>query len=77
MDILKEIDQVLEEVNLVNRILPEDINVPRIPRIVLNRTHLFETLNEREFIDRFRLSKSSVLIVLQKIEAALEYTSNR
>jgi len=47
------------------------------PRLIRDRSNFFELYDEREFVERFRLSKVSTLALLTKVEDALEYPSNR
>ncbi|XP_022172347.1 uncharacterized protein LOC111035137 [Myzus persicae] len=55
----------------------DDIFVNRRPRFIKERTNDFENLDELDFVTRYRLSKKSVLHVLEQIEDQLEYSSNR
>jgi len=55
----------------------DDILVNRRPRFIKERTNDFENLDELDFVTRYRLSKKSVLHVLERIEDQLEYNTNR
>lgn len=47
------------------------------PRWFKERSNYFEDYDDLDFITRFRLSKTSVLNLLTKIEHRLEYASDR
>ncbi|XP_008185493.1 putative nuclease HARBI1 [Acyrthosiphon pisum] len=55
----------------------DDIFVNRRPRFIKERTNDFENLDELDFVTRYRLSKKSVLHILERIEDQLEYNNNR
>ncbi|KAK7873710.1 hypothetical protein R5R35_013242 [Gryllus longicercus] len=47
------------------------------PRWVKERMDLFSNYDDRDFVTRFCLSKALALFLLKRIEADLEYTSDR
>lgn len=49
----------------------------RRPRWLRERAEDFDILDDRDFCMRYRLSKSTVLSILEKIEAHLEYETDR
>lgn len=49
----------------------------RRPRWIRERAEEFDNLDDRDFITRYRLTKLSVLSVLEKIEESLEYETDR
>lgn len=53
----------------------DDIFVRR-PRWIRVREEFFDTLDDLDFVTRFRLSKPTVLSVLESIEDKLEFPSN-
>lgn len=52
-------------------------NIVKRPRIYKERRKYFEEYDDVDFCTRFRLSKESVLDVLELIEDKLEYPSDR
>lgn len=55
----------------------EDIVIPNRKRIFKHRINYMEELDDIEFRMRFRLSKESVLLVLEHITEELEFLTNR
>lgn len=58
----------------------ELISNPRLftrPRIYRERPDYFTKYDEKDFFIRYRLSKDSVLFLLEQIEQHLEYPDNR
>lgn len=55
----------------------EEQFVVRRPRWIKERNNWFDDYDDEDFAMRFRLSKSSTLSVLAKIENNLEYISDR
>lgn len=51
--------------------------VDKIPRKIYIRQNIFENCSEEEFFRRFRLTKATTLVLLEKIEENLEYYHNR
>lgn len=49
----------------------------RRPRWIRERAEDFESLDDRDFITRYRLTKPTVLSILEKIEHQLEYETDR
>lgn len=52
-------------------------HVFRRPRIYRERPDFFAKYDDVDFFRRYRLSKESVLFLLEKIEVFLEFPSNR
>ncbi|XP_028039897.1 putative nuclease HARBI1 isoform X2 [Bombyx mandarina] len=52
-------------------------SVFRRPRLYRQRTEDFEKYDDKDFVFRYRLSKETVLFLLEKIEHLLEYKDNR
>ncbi|CAG4927190.1 unnamed protein product [Colias eurytheme] len=67
--------EFLENLDTVSTIF--DVNNHRRPKIYRKRPNYFESFDETDFFRRYRLSKSSVLYLLEKIEHALEFPDNR
>lgn len=53
----------------------EDLFVRR-PRWIRVREECFDTLDDKDFVTRFRLTKPTVLSVLESIEDKIEFPSN-
>lgn len=53
------------------------ISAVRRPRWIRERTEDFDNLDDHDFVTRYRLTKRTVLSVLEKIEGCLEYVSDR
>lgn len=53
------------------------MNRPRSLRYIAERTNLFETLPDKTFVRRFRLTKQTVSLLLQEIQHHLEFISTR
>lgn len=51
--------------------------VVRRPRWIREREVPFHGLDDKDFVTRFRLSKQTVLLVLQAIEDRLEFPTDR
>jgi len=49
----------------------------RRPRWIRERAEDFDSLDDRDFITRYRLTKPTVLSILAKIEHHLEYETDR
>lgn len=49
----------------------------RRPRWIRERAEDFDSLDDRDFITRYRLTKPTVLSILEKIERHLEYETDR
>lgn len=49
----------------------------RRPRVIKERRNYFDELDDIEFSTRFRLSKQSVLQVLERIEHQLEFNTDK
>jgi len=49
----------------------------RRPRWIRERAQEFHNLDDRDFITRYRLSKATVLSILDQIEESLEYETDR
>lgn len=49
----------------------------RRPRWIQERAQEFDDLDDHDFVTRYRLTKSTVLPVLEKIEESLEYKTDR
>lgn len=49
----------------------------RRPRWIRERAQEFDNLDDRDFITRYRLSKATVLLILEQIEESLEYETDR
>jgi len=49
----------------------------RRPRWIRERAEDFDNLDDTDFVTRYRLSKSTVLSILEKIENALEFETDR
>ena len=49
----------------------------RRPRWIRERTDDFDSLDDRDFITRYRLTKPTILSILEKIEHHLEYETDR
>ncbi|CAK1582627.1 unnamed protein product [Parnassius mnemosyne] len=54
-----------------------DINRSRRPKIYRKRPNYFNDFDEIDFFRRYRLSKSTVIYLLEKIEHILEFPDNR
>lgn len=54
-----------------------NVNHIRRPKIYRARPNYFEKFEDLDFFRRYRLSKSTVLFILEKIEHKLEYPDNR
>lgn len=60
-----------------------DINVyssdeePRRPKIVRLRPNFFEEYDNKDFFDRFRLTKPTVESIWEELEDILSYPTNR
>lgn len=54
-----------------------DINRSRRRKIYRKRPNYFNDFDEIDFFRRYRLSKSTVLYLLEKIEHFLEFPDNR
>ncbi|CAH0731046.1 unnamed protein product, partial [Brenthis ino] len=54
----------------------EYVHRPRRPRWIREREEHFDTLDDQDFVTGFRLTKSTVLSVLESIEDKLEFASN-
>lgn len=71
-DILDFLDQ-LDAIDTIENIN----NVFRRPRIYRERPDFFAKYDDVDFFRRYRLSKESVLFLLEKIKVFLEFPSNR
>lgn len=49
----------------------------RRPRLIRERAEDFDNLDDIDFVTRYRLSKSTVLSILEKIEDALDFETDR
>ena len=49
----------------------------RRPRWIRERAEDFDTMDDTDFVTRYRLSKLTVLSMLEKIEDALEFETDR
>ena len=57
--------------------IEQDVRVLRVlQHQVRLRINYFEELNENEFVNRFRLSKQSVTMLLNRIHDQLEHVTN-
>lgn len=54
----------------------EDEFIARRPRWIREREEHFDTLDDKDFVTRFRLTKPTVLSVLESIEDKLEFPTN-
>lgn len=54
----------------------DDEFVVRRPRWIREREEHFDTLDDKDFVTRFRLTKPTVLSVLESIEDKIEYPTN-
>lgn len=74
-DLLSEFFDSLEAVETV-----ELLASPRFftrPRVYRERPDFFTQYDDKDFFVRYRLSKDSVIFVLQKLEHILEYPDDR
>lgn len=55
----------------------EDEYLVRRPRWVRDREDHFHTLDDKDFVTRFRLTKRTVLAVLEAIENYLEFPTDK
>lgn len=53
------------------------VEYQRRPQIVRQRFNPFEEYDDKDFFIRFRLSKATVLYILELIEGALEHPTDR
>lgn len=74
-DVLSNFFDSMDAIETVN--LLSSSNVFRRPRIYRERVDLFTKYDDKDFVQRFRLTKASVLYLLDKIEHNLEYFDNR
>lgn len=81
MLIVKEIFIIIMEVfHLLNdedEDIVEFIEEQRRPYIVNERYDAFNELDDVDFVRRFRLSKNTVLFILEQIEEAIETPTDR
>lgn len=72
MEDLLEYIEVLETVELIanDRIMAR-------PRLFRERPDFFSKYDDADFLSRYRLSKETVLFLLDKIEPCLEYSDDR
>lgn len=76
--IFYKMETFLEDLEEIENL--EIITNPRFhyrPRIFRKRPNFFVKFDDIDFFKRYRLSKSSVIFILDKIEALLEYKDNR
>lgn len=55
----------------------DEEEVPRRPRWIKERCDDFESLDDRDFVTRYRLSKVTVMKILEEIEGSLEFDSDK
>ena len=70
-----DLNDFLENLETVATIF--NVNNSRRPKIYRKRPNYFDSFDETDFFRRYRLCKSSVLYLLEKIEHALEFPDNR
>lgn len=74
MDVLEFIEELDSD---DDREIINFIDYERRPYILKERIDLFMTLDDKDFIMRFRLKKETVLNLLEKIEGQLESVTDR
>lgn len=70
-----EVDLV-DLIDLVDEV-DENVRIPVERQIIRNRPNFFLTLDNEQFIKRFRITKNTTLLLLEKIEHELEHPDNR
>lgn len=71
MEVFNDADAFIDDLEVV------EIIIHRFPRRTYDRANYFDSLEEHDFVRRFRLTKNTVLMVLELIEEEIEFINNR